>query len=123
MPYSAIAKNYMLDQLASQATYASLHTSSPGSTGANEVTGGTPAYARKALTWDAASGGSMSLHSGSTPTFDVPAATTITHVGIWSAATAGTYYGYVDVTDETFAAQGTYQITSGTFDLNATTSA
>lgn len=121
MPYSAAAKNYMLDQLGTQVGYASLHTANPGATGATEVTGGTPAYARKALTWNAASAGSKTLSN--TPLFDVPAATTVTHVGLWSADTAGTWYGYIDVTDETFAAQGTYQITSGTIDLNSTASA
>jgi hypothetical protein len=121
MPYSAGAKNYMLDQLGTVCVFASLHTASPGATGTNEVTGGAPAYGRKSLTWNAASAGSKTLSN--TPTFDVPASTTVTHVGLWSAATAGTYYGYIDVTDEIFAAQGTYQITSGTVDLNATASA
>ena len=111
----------MLDHLGTLVVYASLHTASPGSTGTNEVTGGTPAYARKALTWDSADAGSMALTN--TPTFDVPAATTVSHLGLWSAVTAGTYYGYIDVTDEVFAAQGTYQVTSGTVDLNATASA
>lgn len=122
MPYAASAKNYMLDQLGtSKLLYASLHTASPGSTGTNEVAGGSPAYARKALTWDAASGGSKALSN--TPLFDVPASTTITHVGLWDAVTTGNYFGYIDVTDETFAAQGTYQITSGTIDLLATPNA
>lgn len=121
MPYSVGAKNYMLDQLGSQAVYASLHTANPGSSGANEVSGGSPAYARKSLTWNSASGGSKTLSN--TPTFDVPASTTVAFVGLWSAATSGTYYGYIDVTDEVYAAQGTYQITSGTVDLNATASA
>lgn len=121
MPYSATAKNYMLDQLGTVCVYASLHTATPGSTGASEVTGGSPAYARKALTWNSAATGSKTLSN--TPTFDVPASTTVTHVGLWSAVTSGTYYGYIDVTDEVFAAQGTYQITSGTVDLNATASA
>lgn len=121
MPYSDTAKNYMLDQLGTQALFASLHTANPGSTGASEVTGGTPAYARMGLTWNASVTGSKTLSD--TPTFNVPAATTVVAVGIWSAVTAGIYYGYVTVTNETFAAQGTYQITSGTFDLNATASA
>lgn len=121
MPYSAQAKAYMLDQLGTVCVFASLHTANPGSTGASEVIGGSPAYARKALTWNAASAGSKTLSNQ--PTFDVPASTTVTHIGLWSAATSGTYYGYIDVTDEVFAAQGTYQVTSGTVDLNATASA
>jgi hypothetical protein len=121
MPYAAVAKNYMLDQLGSQAVFASLHSALPGATGADELTGGTPAYARIALTWNAASTGSKTLSN--TPIFDVPPATTVAFVGLWSAVTAGTYYGYIDVTDEVYAAQGTYQIQSGTLDLNATPSA
>ncbi len=121
MPYSVQAKNYMLDQLGGQAVFGSLHTAAPGSTGASEVTGGSPAYARKGLTWNSASGGSKTLSN--TPTFDIPAGTTVAYVGLWSAASAGTYYGYIDITDEIYAAQGTYQITSGSLDLNATASA
>jgi len=121
MPYSAAAKNAMLDQLGTLAVYASLHATAPGSTGTGEITGGSPAYARKSLTWNAASGGSKTLSN--TPTFDVPASTTVAYVGLWSAVSGGTYYGYIDVTDEVYAAQGTYQITSGTLDLNATASA
>ncbi len=121
MPYAVAAKNYMLDQLGTNALYASLHTANPGSTGTSEVTGGSPAYARKSLTWNAASGGSKTMSN--TPTFDVPASTTVAFVGLWSAASGGTYYGYIAVTSEVYAAQGTYQITSGSLDLNATASA
>lgn len=121
MPYSAAAKNAMLDAFGAQASYLSLHTGNPGSTGASEVSGGSPAYARKSVTWSAASGGSKALSNA--PLFDVPASTTITHVGVWSAVSGGTFLGYIDTTDETFAAQGTYQVTSGTVDLNAVASA
>lgn len=121
MPYSAVAKNYMLDQLGLSAVFASLHSALPGSTGASELSGGTPAYQRIGLTWNAASTGSKTLSN--TPIFDVPPATTVAFVGLWSAATLGTWYGYIDVTDEIYAAQGTYQIQSGTLDLNATPSA
>ena len=39
----------------------SVHTGSPGTTGASEATGGAPAYARKATTWGAASGGTITV--------------------------------------------------------------
>ena len=42
------AKNSMLDALS--ITHISLHDDDPSTTGANEVTGGSPAYARKAAT-------------------------------------------------------------------------
>lgn len=54
-------------------TLASLHTAFPGTTGANEVAGGAPAYAQKAITINAASGGQRLLNAG--VTFDVPACT------------------------------------------------
>src|SRR5687767_1608272 len=98
----------MLDHLAGLAVYASLHTADPSTTGANEVTGGSPAYARKAITWNAASGGA--LDNNANPVFDVPAATTVTHAGLWSAVSAGTFYGSMDITDEAFTLQGTYTL-------------
>jgi hypothetical protein len=117
MPFAVVYKNSMLDS--GPPDNLSLHTASPGSTGTNEVTGGSPAYARKAPAWAASSAGSKAL-AATFPVFDVPASTTVTHVGFWKA---GVYQGYVDVTDEVFASQGTYTITAGSIDLNATASA
>lgn len=116
MPYSTAGKNAMLTHLAGVAVYASLHTADPGDSGANEVSGGSPAYTREAITWNAASGGS--LDNNANPSFDVPAGTTVTHLGLWSAATAGTFYGSVAVTSETFAAQGVYNVTDLDVNLN-----
>lgn len=110
------AKNVMLDALAGVAVFASLHTADPGATGTNEVTGGSPAYARKAITWNAAASGA--LDDSNAPVFDVPAGTTITHVGLWSASSAGTFYGSFDITDETFGAQGTYTLTDADITLS-----
>lgn len=95
-----------------QALYMSLHTASPGTTGANEVTGGSPAYARKAITWTA--GAVDGQYTATVPTFDVPAVT-VTHVGVWTAATGGTFLDSVDVVDQTFGSQGTLSITSVTY--------
>lgn len=94
--------NAMADAEAARVSYASLHTANPGTTGASEATGGSPAYARKAVTFNAA-GAAGPLGSGSQPatvgvawsdevTFDVPAGT-YSHGGGWSAATAGTFRG------------------------------
>ncbi len=121
MPYSTAGKNLMLDALRGTnptvaVAYASLHTGSPGDDGANELTGGTPAYARKAITMAAASAGAIA--ASNQPVFDVPASSTVTHVGFWSAVSGGTFLGYADVTDETFASQGTYTLTSAILDLN-----
>ena len=92
MPYSTSGKDAMLNALAALAGFASLHSAYPGNTGANEIAGGSPAYARKAKTWNASS--SASVDDSNAPTFDVPASTTVGWIGLWSAATAGTFYGY-----------------------------
>lgn len=100
-------KNRIATLAGSDTLYASLHDDDPSTTGANEITGGSPAYARKELSWGSASSGEI---AATQVTFDVPA-TTVKHAGIWSASTSGTFYGSVDVTDETFAAQGEYKLT------------
>lgn len=85
----------------------SLHTASPATTGANEVTGGS--YARVQTTWGSAAASAM---TGSAVTINVPSGTTITHFGIWSASSAGTYKGGGALTaSETFGSSGTYQLT------------
>ena len=108
--FTAAAKNLMLDQLGAAIGFVSLHTADPGTTGASEVAGGTPAYARKAVTWAAAANSSKA--ASNQPTFDVPPSTTAAFLGYWSAATGGTFYGSADITDETYAGQGTYTATA-----------
>ena len=112
---STAVKNQMLETLRStgvpsiQATHYSLHTADPGATGTSEVTGGSPAYARKATAWNAPSAGD--LDNSNTPVFDVPAGTTVTHYGLWNALTVGTFVGSGPLSaNETFAAQGTYTL-------------
>lgn len=121
MPYSAQAKNLMLDAFGQQATFLSLHSGNPGSTGAGELVGGSPAYARKSAAWNPASAGAKTLSNA--PTFDVPPSTTVAFVGVWSAVTGGQFLGYIDTPDESYTLQGTYQVTSGVVDLNAVASA
>lgn len=107
---STSGKNAALDGVTM--AYLSLHSGDPGATGANnELTGGTPAYARKAATFAAANAASRAL-SGDV-TFDVPAGSTVAYVGIWTAV-AGTYMGCFDVTDEVFASQGQYKLLATT---------
>jgi hypothetical protein len=117
MGYSTNAKNSMLDHLGTEAVYASLHSADPGDTGTNELSGGSPAYARKAITWNAAAAGSMD--DSNVPVFDVPAGATVLYVGLWSAVTSGTFYGAALVTQENFGGQGTYTLTDMDLDLNA----
>lgn len=64
---------------------ASLHTAYSAS-GANEVAGGAPAYARKAITMAAAA--ARARAASSAPVFDVPAGTTVRFIGLWTASGA-----------------------------------
>ena len=115
--WDATAKNVMLDALAAVMLRVALHSDDPGgaNSATNELTGGSPAYARKAITWDAASAGSMNCPTD--PVFDVPAGSTVSWISAWN--TAGTVrYFKKDVTNEVFGAQGTYTLTDLDADLN-----
>jgi hypothetical protein len=89
------------------AKYISLHSASPGTSGANEISGGS--YARVATTWGAASAGSA---VGSQVVINVPASTTVEYWGMWTAASGGTYIdGGALPNNETYAGAGTYDLT------------
>lgn len=110
--FVAAAKNTMLDALTVDRL--SLHTGDPGTSGtANEVSGGTPAYARKACVYAAASGGERLLNAD--VTFDIPGSTSVQYVGKWNY-NGGTmiFHGSDHVTTETFGAQGQYIVKATT---------
>jgi hypothetical protein len=88
--YNAILKNTAFTGAAT--LYLSLHTGAPGLTGTNEVSGN--AYARQAIAFTTPTGGAGS-NSGAV-TFPAPTPSnwgTVTHAGIWDAATVGNFYG------------------------------
>jgi hypothetical protein len=85
--------------------YMSLHTAAPGTTGASEVTDGT--YARQLVT--TAFGNASNGVVTNTAVIEFPAATTgftATHGGVWSAATAGTYYRDLDISPDKVVGAG-----------------
>lgn len=111
-------KNIVADAYAGAADYAALFSTAPsGSSPGTELSGGSPAYARKAITWGAA-GAVGPLGSGSQPatpgvcyaqvTFDVEAGDTVAGAGIYTASSGGTYLDGGSVTSQPFATQGTY---------------
>ncbi len=113
MALSTSARNAAADAVAAISAYASLHTADPGTTGASEVSGGSPAYARKGVSWNAASSGSAT--SVASVTFDIPTSTTVAYYGLWSASSGGTFRGGGALAaSKTYTAQGTYQLTSVT---------
>jgi hypothetical protein len=104
MPFNSKAWNIALDALdesvTGSITHVGIHQSSgdPGTTltaGGTEATGGSPAYARIAATWNAAASGQKTNFN--TFAFDV-AAGTYAYFSLWNASTgnSGTQYlGYI----------------------------
>lgn len=88
-------------------TFMAVYTTAPGAAAGTEPTGGTPAYARKPITWTVS--GSTTTASA---TFDIPAGVTIVGFGLHSAVTAGSYYDGAGVTSQAFASQGQFTITA-----------
>lgn len=80
-------RNSAVNGLATAVTFLSAHSAWPGTTGTNELTGGSPAYARVAAAWGAAAGGVRTLTS--TNAINVPASSNVQFYGGWDAATAG----------------------------------
>ena len=104
---TATQKNNLATAYGAAATHAALYTTAPGGTAGTEPSGGSPAYARKAISWGAPSNGVIT----GTVTFDVPSGATIVGAGVHTAITAGTYLDGGSVTSQAFASQGTYQLT------------
>lgn len=94
-------------------THISLHTSDPGTTGTNEVTGGDPAYARASVSeinWASFSEGEISL-SGDI-SFNGPAAGSISHFGIWDSST---FLGSGSISGDTaFNSEGEFVLQAAT---------
>lgn len=102
MGFNNTALNAAINAVAGAATYISAHTADPGSTGTDEVAGGS--YVRQQTTWGSASAGAR---VGSEVTIPIPASTTVTHWGLWSASTSGTFYGGFELVDpEVFGSAG-----------------
>ena len=90
MPLSDPAVNAAADAVTGLITHLSLHTAWSAS-GASEVTGGSPAYARQPVAWNAAA--TRVAANTDIETFDVPAGTDVAFIGGWSALSGGTFYG------------------------------
>lgn len=86
-----------------------------------ELTGGSPAYARKAIAWNAASAALEQIDDSTNgAVVDVPGGITVDYIGGWSASTAGTLMVIDDApVPEPFGAQGTYTVTD--FKINLVT--
>ncbi len=119
MALTAAGLNAAANGLKSAATYISLHSGDPGTTGTNELSGGSPAYARKQPTWGTTNNGVVPLSAALQ--FDIPSGVNVSHFGEWTAATGGTFLGGEALRDsnnvavvENYTSQGLYTLTSAT---------
>lgn len=107
MALSVTARNALASAIAAGATWVSLHTSDPGTTGAGEAAG----VARKQTTWGSPASGDI---TGSQVAFDIPGGGggPYTHFALWTAVSGGTFYGGGTLTPaETFAGAGQLRVT------------
>lgn len=74
----------------------------------NELRGGTPAYARAPVKWTPAEDGVV--RPDADVLFEVPAGATVAGWRGYSSLMGGTEYGGADLTAETYAEQGQYEI-------------
>lgn len=116
MPASSDGKNFLVNAQAGEIDRISLHTADPGDNGANEVTGGSPAYARKTPTWAAVGGTPGERQLNADLDFDVPACT-VAWAGLWKNS-GSVFHGKIDLTDEVFAAQGIYRLLAASTKLD-----
>jgi len=104
---TAAMKNALASEYASLALFGTVYTTAPGSSAGTEPTGGSPAFARKSLSWSAPSSGAITA----TATFDIPTGTTVVGTGVHSALTGGTYLDGNSVVSQAFPTGGTLQVT------------
>lgn len=100
MPLNTVAKNAAVTGASGVITHGAIFSASDPGTGTNanavEATGGSPAYARVAITWGTAA--SELISNTNAMTFDVPAGT-YAFVGYFNASTGNTnnYRGYAPI--------------------------
>lgn len=88
--------------------YAQLHTADPGAAGTTAVSGVTT---RKALTFAAASGGSMALASAPS-VWNMTGTETLTHISLWDASTSGNFVRSIALASSKSVNSGdTFQLT------------
>lgn len=105
------ARNTAIKKVLVPATtyYLSLHTTSPGTTGAHEVTGGS--YARQAIKFGTPSTGKET--STDAQTFPTMPAVTVKGIGIWTASTSGTFIWGATVTTKSVPSGAKVTVASG----------
>lgn len=116
MPYTTAGLDAGLNGRAAAGARITFHTADPGPSGANEISG----TGRPATTWGAAeANGAGRKRVGSQVVAPIGAGVTVTHWGISSAATGGTFLGGWPLdAPETFGSAGEIQHTPTLTDAN-----
>lgn len=106
----ATTRQTLADAYKNLGSYFGTTTGAPGSTStpANEATGGSPAYARKQITWVSGTGGNLSVSAPAV--CDVPAGT-YTHIIFCGGVSGANMLDWADVTDVVMNNQGQVVIT------------
>lgn len=98
------------------AIYVKLHTGDPGSAGTANASANTT---RVAITFAAASGGSMSI-TGTAPVWTMTASETLTNVSFWDASTSGNFLWSAALTSSRAVNSGdTYTLSTDTVNFTA----
>lgn len=124
MAFTTATANKILDKILKNTDftpattlYVSLHTADPADTGANEVTGGS--YARQLATFNSAA--TKATTNVANVDFALMPAVTVTHVGIWSASTVGTFWWGGPLTASKVVPAGeTFRISAADLDVTLT---
>lgn len=105
MAFTPLVRDSMLNAIVgvpavAVATHASLHSAVPDANGSSELSGGSPAYARKPISFSPASAGRLVKAASPTVVFDVPAGSTAAFVGLWTSVTGGAFLGYAPLSSD-----------------------
>lgn len=108
-------KNVALAAVGAACGFLALYSDAAGTT---ELTGGSPAYARKPVTYNSVTTGVLS--TAADVTFDIPAGSTVRAIGLCTAVSGGTQHAKIEpVSVESWVGQGTCVIKANT-DLTIT---
>lgn len=112
MPMTEAGQNAAAEGFTDAFPYAALFDGDPLGAGL-ELTGGSPAYARKLLDFSPAASGGVDS-AAATATFDIPSGATIAYVAMFDSLTDGNMggYGELPAPEGPYVAQGTYDLTA-----------
>lgn len=108
---SVAERNNLAAKFGTDVLWAAMFIGDPGATGsvAGELSGGSPAYARKQVVWSSPSGGTIT----GVVTFDVPLNPTLQtyYAGLCTASTGANLVCRGTLGQQQFGTQGTFQLT------------